>query len=93
MIERLLRFIITMSYYLISILMTKSVKNSRCKKLVCSIFLVSVFGVILIILRLWLMWRGPLVVKTVTTYGASFTCDLPDFIQMYLYFFDVGANI
>jgi len=59
------------------------------ERVVRAIALVPVFGVLVVVTRLRAWWRGPLAVKAVTTFGAVFECRLPDFIQTYLYCFDV----
>lgn len=68
---------------------TRSQHVSWLSKLVRAVILVPVFGLLLVMLRLWAWWRGPLAVTATASDGAKFQCRLPDMIQTYLYLFGV----
>ena len=75
-----------------SVLRTLATSRPRVpwyEKLVRGIVLVPVFGTMLVLLRLWALWRGPLSVQATTCYAARFQCQLPDMIQTYLYSFGI----
>ncbi len=57
------------------------------EKLARAALLVPIFGSMLVGLRVWALFRGPLETMAVTRFGARFACSLPDFIQTYLYLF------
>lgn len=59
------------------------------EKLARAALLVPIFGSMLVGLRVWALFRGPLEATASTRFGARFTCRLPDFIQTYLYLFGI----
>lgn len=59
------------------------------EKLVRAALLVPIFGSMLVGLRAWALFRGPLETTAVTRFGAQFACRLPDLIQTYLYLFGI----
>ncbi len=62
---------------------------SRLEKVVRGGLLVPVFGVMLVLVRLWTLAAGPIRVEATTRFGDRFACALPDFIQTYLYLFGI----
>ena len=80
--ERILRWVIGLCR---AVLRTLSMRRQRVawyEKLVRAIVLVPVFGTMLVLLRLWARWRGPMSVHATTCYGARFQCQLPDIIDL-----------
>ncbi len=59
------------------------------EKLARAALLVPIFGSMLVGLRVWALFGGPLEATASTRFGARFTCRLPDFIQTYLYLFGI----
>jgi FkbM family methyltransferase len=70
-------------------LVSRRKRLGRLEKILRGAVLVPIFGSMLVALRLWARFRGPLETKATTQFGARFTCRLPDFIQTYLYLFGV----
>ncbi len=87
--ERVLRLVIGVCRAVLLTLSTSRQRVPWYEKLVRAIVLVPVFSVMLVLLRVWAWWRGPLAVQATTFYGARFQCQLPDIIQTYLYVFGV----
>lgn len=70
-------------------LQTTASRVGGISKLLRGIAMVPVFGFLLVLLRLRLWLRGPLVVQGLTHEGVNLRCRLPDLIQMYVYLFGV----
>jgi len=87
--ERFLRLVIGACRAFLRLLATNRSRVPWYEKFVRAIVLVPVFGAMLVLLRLWSLCRGPLEVEATACYGAQFRCQLPDFIQTYLYLFGV----
>ena len=81
--------VITVHRAALARLVTRRQRVSRLEKILRGAVLVPIFGSMLVALRLWARFRGPLETTTTTQFGARFTCRLPDFIQTYLYLFGV----
>ncbi len=81
--------VITVHRVALAWLVTRRQRVSRLEKILRGTVLVPIFGSMLVALRLWARFRGPLETKATTQFGARFTCRLPDLIQTYLYLFGV----
>ena len=68
----------------LSRLVTERAHVGGWEKLMRAVLLVPIFGSMLVGLRVWALFRGPLETTATTRFGAQFTCRLPDFIQTYL---------
>ena len=87
--ERILRRVIGTCRAVLRTLATDRPRLAWYEKIVRALVLVPVFGAMLVLLRLWALWRGPVTVEATTCYGARFRCQLPDMIQTYLYTFGI----
>jgi FkbM family methyltransferase len=87
--QRLLRSVISACRAILRTLSTNRQRVPWYEKIARGIVLVPVFGTMLVLLRVWAWWRGPLNVQATTCYAARFQCQLPDMIQLYLYVFGV----
>jgi FkbM family methyltransferase len=71
----------------IRLLMTPRARVHPMEKIIRGALLVPVFGVMLVLLHLRAMLKGPLRIETITADGDRMACHLPDLIQMYLHVF------
>lgn len=70
-------------------LVTRKAEVGRAERLLRALLLLPPFGLALVLLRLRLALRGPLVQDGETDDGVRLRCRLPDLIQMYVHFFGV----
>ncbi len=62
---------------------------SPLRKLITGVVLVPLFGLLVVVLRVRLLLRGPIEIEGRLTNGLRLQCHLPDLIQMYIYMFGV----
>lgn len=70
-------------------LRTDDPSPSRMKRAMLAALLVPPFGLLVVLLRVYAVLRGPVAVTAVRPDGLRFHCELPDLIQMYIWLFDL----